>query len=271
MKLALFSAFPQELRHILRNCPSVQQSRTRPFPLFFKKHLSCKIIGVQTGMNVKRVESAVKYIVEEYRPDVVLSIGFGGALSDGARIGDLLWASRYLLISEEEKKPLYEYQPGTDPGATVSGEIFDKLQDKISINKGSFVTLSEWMTKSRVKKIIPRDIPFPVCDRETFHLAKLSHQNSVPFFAIRAITDRADEDIPAELFTVTDEAGNYRFSRALGLLLHKPRLIPASIKLGRNSAIASKNLWHAVKSLVEVLSSSARLPSRIKKPSWNVP
>lgn len=257
MKLALFSAFPQELKHILRNCPSAQRSRTHPFPHFFKKHLSCNIIAVQTGMNVKRVESAFKYVLEEHRPDVVLSIGFGGALSNGARIGDLFWASRYLLVSEEEKKPLFAYEPGTNMEAAAGEEIFDKLQGKISIKEGSFVTLSEWMTKSKLIKMIPRDIPFPVCDRETFHLAKLSHQSSVPFFAIRSITDRADEDISPEFFTVTDEAGNYRLSRALGLLLSKPRLIPVSVKLGRNSVVASKNLWHAVKALVEVLSSSA--------------
>lgn len=257
MKLAIFSAFPQELRHILKNCPSVRQSRRRPFPVFFKKLLSTEIVAVQTGMNVKHVESAFRHVVDEYQPDLVLSIGFGGALYKDAGIGDLLWASRYLLISEEEEKPSHAYQPGTNSWTLGEGHIINKLQAKIGIREGSFITLSKWMTKLQMKKIIPRDIPFPVCERETFHLAKLSRQNSVPFFAIRSITDRAHEDIPPELFTVTDETGNYRFSRALGLLLHKPQLIPVSVKLGNHSAVASKNLWQAVKALVEVLSSSA--------------
>jgi hypothetical protein len=108
------------------------------------------------------------------------------------------------------------------------------------------------MKKSEIKKALPR-LPLPVCDMETFPLAKLSMRKGLPFFAIRSITDRADEEIPLELLDVSDESGQYKLSRALRLILSRPKLISEIAKLGRNSRIASNSLWHAVKTLVETL------------------
>jgi hypothetical protein len=88
---------------------------------------------------------------------------------------------------------------------------------------------------------------------ETFPLAKAALARGLPFVAIRSITDRSHEEIPPELLCVSDESGNYRLSRALDVLLRKPSLIPRAIHLRRNSAIASRNLWRAVKALMEVL------------------
>ena len=124
----------------------------------------------------------------------------------------------------------------------------------VGAREGSIITLTEIMTKSKIKKMIHGSLPFPVCDMESFYLARFSHQNRVPFFAMRAITDRLEEDVPPEFLSVTDGMGRYRFYRAIGLLLAKPMLIPAAAGFGRNAAKASKSLGKAVGSLIEILS-----------------
>jgi adenosylhomocysteine nucleosidase len=255
MKIAIFSAFPQESRHIRRRSTAVRKF-DRPFPIFLSKYLSCDIISVETGMDTGNVKAAFKYTVAAYRPDVILSIGFGGALYDRAAIGDLILSSRHFLYTRNGLKELppvsshlFSYQR-----SITSGNVMIKFRRKIGIREGSFITLPEWTAKSKLKATIPDGIPFPVCDRETFHLAQLSQQNNIPFLAVRAITDLANEEIPEDLFHVTDGHGNYRLSKALGLLFTRPSLIPDSLKLGRNAALASKSLWEAVKALTEVLS-----------------
>jgi len=140
----------------------------------------------------------------------------------------------------------------TNPPDTGRKKILAELHQMISIQEGSFVTLSEWVPKSRLMQADLQGIPFPVCDRETFYLAQWSQGSRLPFIAVRAVTDRADEDIPRELFQVTDETGHYSLLRALGILIAKPSLIFRSIKLGRNSARASRNLCQAVNALLEI-------------------
>jgi len=265
VRLAIFSAFPHELKYIVKNFTITKKLKKYPFHIFFTKYSSCEIILVQTGMGTHNAEASLKYILGKYSPNCILSLGFGGALYDGAIVGDLIWVSKVLLIPEsavEKSRFNFLKSGGIDSRYAwkqylleipKAREIFSKLSDKIAMHEGCILTLEKWMKKSEVKKMLPEKLPFPICDMETFFLADFSIKRGLSFFAVRSITDRVDEEIPPELFNVSDETGNYRLSRALRLLLGNPELIPASIKLGRNSNIAAKNLWPVVKSLVEIL------------------
>jgi nucleoside phosphorylase len=256
LRLAIFSAFPQEIKRIVKNFKPAKSFERRPLTLFFFEYAAREIILVQAGMGARNAEAALEYVFEEHKPDFVLSIGFGGALYAGASAGDLIGAARVFLIPENiEEKPnaalncLDSYSLEI-PG---SGEIINKLSGKVDIKEGCILTLGRYMKKSGIKNRLPADISFPVCDMETFFLAKLALKLELPFFAVRSITDRADEEIPPEFLRVTDESGNYSRFRALRLLLYKPQLMKDIIKIGRNSGLASNNLWHAVRSIIEVL------------------
>lgn len=255
MKIALFAAFPQELKYIRNDAVTLTKSQDYPYQIFLNTYKACDIIAVETGMSTANIQAAFKHVLAAYRPDIILSIGFGGALYYKVDIGELVLASRYFSMTREGVIELPRLFSGhANSGRSLNcGALLTKLQQRILIKEGSSVTLSAWMAKSKLKACMPGDAAFPVCDRETIHLAKMSHNNNLPFFAIRSITDTLDQDIPEELFGVIDGNGNYRLSRALGLLISRPFLIPDSIRLGRNAALASKNLWEAVKAFVEAL------------------
>ncbi len=244
MRLAILSAFPQELSCTLRNLGARKVSGKHPFPVFSAQLRTCDILLIQTGMGPRNAEAALKYAIREDKPDLVLSIGFGGALYSGADIGDLVWPSRVFLI---------------DNGITESielsgaGKIAGTISGKIDIYEGSVLTLVRQKKKSEIGNELHKGLPFPVCDMETYPIAKSAYENGLPFFAVRSITDRADKEIPPALFGVADESGQYRFSRALMLLLRNPRLLPESVELARNSRLASGRLWHAVRCLIETI------------------
>ncbi len=249
MRLMVLAAFPQELKHVLRNSRNLKKTKKRPFTTYINKYRSHEIIAVQTGMGPFGSEAALDEVLEEYKPDYVLSIGFGGGLYEGAKAGELVWGGGCFLINPEERA----LKKKENFIASENKSVFKKLGGKLSIREGTIMTITGRTAKPELKKIIPGGAPYPVCDMETFYLARLALKRRLPFFAIRSITDRVDEEIPQELFGVCDASGNYSIARALGLLITRPGLIPGSVKLGRNCAIASKNLWEAVKSLVETL------------------
>jgi adenosylhomocysteine nucleosidase len=195
-------------------------------------------------MGLKNAEIATEYTLKEKRPDFVLSIGFGGALYKGAEIGELVWPSRVLLVDGDVKETLE---------LSGSEETARKISRKLNFHEGSVLTFASRMKKSGISASLFRDLPFPVCDMETFATAKTVFNSGLPFLAVRSISDRADEEIPSELFDTVDDSGNYRLSRALAVLFRNPGLIPCSIRLGMNSRKASQNLWLAVRSLTEIL------------------
>lgn len=252
MIAAIFAAFPQELKHICK-LPATQNPKSFPSPSLGKHHLTCGIITVQTGMGTMSTETAFRRVFQKNHPDIVLSVGFGGALYEGAQIGDIVWSTRALLF-QQERMHQHEHSEDTIYGSDIIRLIKDKLHEKTEAKEGSIVTITEMMTKSKIRAMISDNLPYPVCDMETYYLAKLSNQYRVPFVALRSITDRLDENIPPELLAVTNGIGRYRLSRAIVLLLAKPTLIPASVRLGRSASKASKKLGKAVDILMEILS-----------------
>ncbi len=199
---------------------------------------------VQTGIGINNAEAALKYILQGYRPDIVLSLGFGGALYSGAEIGDLVWASKVFMVNNGIAETIE---------LPESGETASRMSGRITIREGTILTLDRRMKKAEIGNELYKGLPFPVCDMETFAIAKGAIERGLPFRAVRSITDRAEEEIPQELFEVVDESGTYRLSRSLSVLLRKPHLIPQSMKLGMNSKTASRRLWLSVKSFIETL------------------
>lgn len=256
MKLALFAAFPQELKYIIRNLGIKEESGRGSFTIALADlSPSSEVVLVESGMGIHNAEAAFSHVVDQYEPDFILSVGFGGALYDGASIGDLVWASKVFLIpGPEEGNPV----PPPDRWEQFSAgaearEMGLQLSRRVGMSEGSILTLTDWVEKPKLIKFVPAELPFPVSDMETYFFAKLSAEKGLPFLAVRSITDSADEEIPRELLRVTDEAGNYKLPRALGIVLSNPQLIADIVRLGKNSHIAARNLWHLVECLAGIL------------------
>jgi len=173
MRLAIFAAFPHELNRLRKNFGFGKKLEKGLFPLFSIRQRSCEIIAVQTGMRTDTLKAAFTHVREKYHPDMILSIGFCGALYSEAQIGDLVWASQYWHLLEGETNLTQGNAVMTVvPADFSSKKILEKLHAQIRFYEGSFITLSTWISKSRLIQAIPRDIPIPVCDRETYHLAQ---------------------------------------------------------------------------------------------------
>ena len=251
MKVALFSGFPQELTYIIKNLRA-ERVRNSPFVIWSARAASKEIIIVLTGMGIINSEAAWNYVNQEYRPDYVISAGFGGALYEGAGIGDLIAASSVLLYpNSAEETPAHRQQNYLEvPGAK---DVMRRMTCADIAHDGNILTLRHRLNKTEIEKGLLQGLSFPVCDMETFSLAKLSLLAGLPFFAVRAITDRFHEEIPQELFGVTDAYGNYSLSRALKIILGNPALIPSSIRMGKNARLASRKLCQAAEELIRIL------------------
>jgi nucleoside phosphorylase len=253
MKVALFSAFPQETAVIIKRMRAKRTARS-PFNTFSAQHSGKEIVVVESGMGCINSETAWNHVFEKYRPDYIISAGFCGAFHHAARIGDVVVASRVFLYpniaettaSGPNRNSIVELR-----GAT---EMISRLAPVVSVHEGTILTLTKRLRKSQVARKLPAGgLPFPVCDMETFPLARLSIREGIPFFAVRAVSDRAHEEIPSELFDVTDEYGNYSLSRAIKTILAKPALIPSCFTMGKNAWVASHKLYRALEKLLLTL------------------
>ncbi|MCI4624343.1 MAG: hypothetical protein L3V56_00105 [Candidatus Magnetoovum sp. WYHC-5] len=226
MKIAIFAALPQELKPIIKSLKAKPTGKN--INLYFAKQNQSEYILALTGVGIHNASKVVKHTVEEFHPELIMSIGFGGALYHGAKKGDVVMASKVISIP--------------------SGHILE-LEDSqlLDTKKGTFVTIEQWMTKSSVSKHIPPDTDYPVCEMETFPIASYAIEKSINFVALRAITDLYTEEIPFAPSEVTDSSGHFSFIRSILLMIKKPWLILTMLHLMKSSKLAAQNLKNKLK------------------------
>lgn len=248
MRLAIFAALPHEVKKIITTLRARRDANNSSFDVYHAGRFSTEIILAITGIGTVNAEAAARYIHSQFGPDMILSIGYGGAIYDGTDIGDLVWGSRFMLMPDpasNEKESGQLVFPGNE-------EIFGRLHDMLPIREGTIVTLRSLMNKSEIRNIISAG-GNAVCDMETFAIARFCMEKGLPFGGVRSITDLHDEDIPPELGDISDSSGRYSALRAIRTFTAKPGLLPTVLRLARNSGKASHSLCSLTEVFLETL------------------
>ena len=244
MKLLLLYAFPEEIKELLAAVGRAEEVHRLPFRAFRAFHPKHQLLVAETGLGIESARRVFCRMSEPDAPDGVISLGYCGALSPDASVGDLVWASEVCLVERQEIHVL---------SLPDCRETFDKLGLSLPVRAATFLTMKGWMKKSEVARFVTPEMKLPVCDMETFALAQLSSRRDIPFHGIRAVSDGVDRELAFDPRDVCNGDGFYSAARALRLLLIRPRLIPHMIEMRRDSRIASRNLARAVRALVELL------------------
>ncbi len=243
MRFAIFAALPQELELIIQDLDALKGGSRNSYEVYYTSNKSVEIALVITSVGSANALAALQSIYMEFSPDIVLSTGYGGALYMGAAAGDLVWSSQVIYLSESGASVLLNV-PAEDA-------FFEKISSSVPVTKGTIVTIDEITPKKDILCRLPDGIQNPVCDMETFALAKYCLEKGIRFFALRAISDLADEDIPGEIAHIMDTSGRPDIWRAVRLILRKPSLLTLLVRLGLNSRKASQNLRLAVTTLIK--------------------
>ena len=106
MKLLLFAAFPREVREAVRPMGRKTRIHGLPFRAFCVRHPSHTLTVAETGLGIENAARVFLRMLQAGRFDAVISLGYCGALSRDASVGDLIWASKIRLIEGERVEAL---------------------------------------------------------------------------------------------------------------------------------------------------------------------
>jgi adenosylhomocysteine nucleosidase len=95
-------------------------------------------------------------------------------------------------------------------------------------------------------------------EMESDAVLSVAAEHQVPAVAVRAISDRFDEDMPVDFSGSIDERGQILKGKLALEIAGDPLKIPALIRLGRQSKLASEHLMEFFESYVESLSVEGR-------------
>jgi adenosylhomocysteine nucleosidase len=248
VKAALLAALSQEVQPFLRRVRA-RQLPGEDLPVWEFTTKRGKGVAALTGMGEDAARRAAAWVLERYQPQVVISLGFGGAvtpeLPPGAMVlGESFW--RY----EPEAQALQEL--AVPPFPVWFEDLVERLQAAgLPVFRGSLVTTRGIIHKAN-HQIPLQHLAHPVLDLETSATAGAAHVRNLPFLTLRVITDAAAEEIPDFLKSFAQEGKRPTVGAALAWLAANPRSFLLLFRLWRRSHLAALRLAQALEVVLAV-------------------
>jgi adenosylhomocysteine nucleosidase len=172
----------------------------------------------------------------EYRPKIVLSAGFAGALQPGYRVGDVILATE-VLDAEGDRWPT------SWPGELPAGPWQPPLR------RGKLLTVARLVSGPPTKGELGEKYGALAVDMESATVARECSRQGVPFGCVRAISDDVHTALSPQLAGLLS-GGRVSPLRVLGLLLRRPLVLGELWRLGRDTRLAAVELGKALGELL---------------------
>jgi nucleoside phosphorylase len=205
---------------------------------------------VLSGMGEAAARRAGERLVNDLRPEVLVSVGFGGALAQGLAAGDLVLGGTFWRYNPDTG----ELRAGAFPAPPRPLALLRSALTAAGLPaaSGSLVTTSRIIHKACQGQAL-QGLPHPVLDLETGVLAELAAAQGLAFLSLRAITDAAGEEIPEFLRKAAEQERTVGVGAALRWLAADFRRLKDLLTLRRRSRGAAARLARALTVLLPLL------------------
>jgi len=151
----------------------------------------------------------------------IISIGIAGALAPDLETGDAVIAERVVTACDafETDAKWTARLAARLPGATI----------------GAILGRNTIADDAEVKALLHDSSRAVAVDMESHLAAQAAHAHGLPFAALRVISDRADQSLPAAVQVAMRPDGSIALGRVLWSVAKRPGQIPALIRTGRES------------------------------------
>jgi adenosylhomocysteine nucleosidase len=197
------------------------------------------VILASTGDGAENAARGARALLEGRRVESIIVVGVAGALSPALRLGMLL-VSREVM---DENRPV---------GAPDPAWLQRALRDTGAI-PATFVSSRTILCTPQAKRAaydaLPRGAVAGV-DLETAAFARAATERGIPYIALRAISDVAEETLPMDFNAMRDASGAVDVRRVALRALPRPRLLASLWGWRGRMAGCSESLAGAVQALL---------------------
>lgn len=248
MKIGIITAMPEEMQAVVRAIGTTGRVACGELNSRQGSVGSHEVIVVEAGMGFSNATAAAECLIQNARPDWIMSAGFCGGISAELRVGDVVLASGLTIVSGEGLEDVPVELPG------ISRDFAAQQAAKGQrVFAGMYASTAIIIQKRRLAMLLPVDAPFPVVEMESAAIARVAVKHRIPFCAVRTVSDPADEELGFSLDEFCDDRMRIRIHRVLLTIVRKPRIIPQLFRLARNSRVAAASLTESVAQLLAVM------------------
>jgi adenosylhomocysteine nucleosidase len=179
----------------------------------------------ESGVGARATDRALEWL--PYRPRVILSAGYCGALQDNLHVGDV-------LLAQEVIDPAGGRWPVTWPTPAQGGRL---------------LTSPALAATPEQKRRLGRDHDAAAVDMEAAHVARWCAAHEIPFASVRAVSDDVHTSLSPRLVALLS-GGRVSPLRVLASVARQPTLIGELGRLAHHTRRASARLAVALRDLL---------------------
>ena len=219
-KIGIIAALRREIRELVAR-PEVQRlpvmGRSLPVYVLGDVSITCAGTGRQAAAR------ATEEMIEQFRPELIVSVGFAGAVDPGLCIGGVIVPDTVIEAD--------------------SGRRFSTMRGEGVLVSTNGIATCEEKTELREK------YQALAVDMEASAVAERAGAYAVQFMAIKSISDSAATTLP-DFSRFVRKNGEFATLRFLLYTMLHPTLWPELRKLAANTELAAKNLTSALRNSV---------------------
>lgn len=213
VKVAIVAAMEREVSQLVKSWRVVEREHEGKTLKFFENGADAVLICA--GIGEQPARRAAEAVIAIYKPEIVQSVGFGGALDSKLKVGGIISPARVIDAKD---------------GSSVV------------LENGAGVLLSVNSTAGMEQKAKLAEVyGAQAVDMEAAAVAKSAAAHGIAFRATKAISDEFDFEMPQVDRFVSYE-GNFQTKRFLAYAALRPWLWNKLVRLARNSKKAADAL-----------------------------
>ena len=225
--IAILVAVKQELKPILRLADARHIIRQEHLDFYEGTLAGQPVALLALGVGKECARIAAEMTIKCYRPDLIISTGFGGALQDHVNVGDIAIGAEVLeLTSDDGQDVRWRSIPPAHQPPTFSATI-----NGFRLHTGKILTTDDLIVKAERKKRIGLATGALTVDMETSAVAAVAAAHHTDFLAVRCITDNSRANLPRE-FNDFFVLGQLQTSRVVTSIVRRPKLVLDLARLG---------------------------------------
>ena len=169
-----------------------------------------------------------------------IAAGFAGALRENYNVGDVLAARAVQRM-------------GTSETMASSPILHRAACEHQALDANLFLTSDRVLRTAAEKRQLSAQAA--AVDMESFATLSAAQRKNLPALALRVVSDRHDDVLPADIETTLDARGRVKVAAVAQYIASHPLRLPSLIRLGRHSRAAAESLARFLESFIQDLSS----------------
>ena len=236
-------ALRRESRSFLREFHPQQRFPGAPCWARFCGPAWLSVLVLHTGIGQARTEKALDWLLSQpvlggvpYRPRLVLSAGFSGALEEQLQLGDVILGTEVTSVDGRR-------WPATWPAELPPGEWRPPL------HRSGLLSVPGLIARPEEKQALGQKHQAAAVDMETAAVARVCRQRQIPFGCVRVILDDLHTSLSPRLVSLLS-GGRVSPWRLMSALFSSPRLAVECARLARRARFAAEQLGKALGELL---------------------